>query len=44
MNSFKTRAEANMHFMQMKKGIARVMVSGETGDILQSRGDQNEKD
>lgn len=34
MNSFKTRDLANEFYDKMNKDIARVMISGETGDIL----------
>merc|ERR1719460_1212589 len=39
MNSFKTRKEANKYWMLMQKTTPRIMISGETGDILQSKGD-----
>jgi len=44
MNSFKTRALADTDFGKMKDDIPRIMISGETGDILQSRGEQNWRD
>lgn len=44
MNSFKTRELANDHYNKMSANTARVMISGETGDILQSKGDQNLRD
>ena len=44
MNSFKTRVLANEFYDKMPKDVARVMISGETGDILQSKGDQNLRD
>lgn len=44
MNSFKTRDLANEAYAKMKPEIARIMISGETGDILQSKGDQNLRD
>ena len=39
MNSFKTRELANEFYAKMPTDVARVMISGETGDILQSKGD-----
>jgi hypothetical protein len=44
MNSFKTRQLANDSFAKMGTEVARIMISGETGDILQSKGDQNLRD
>ena len=44
MNSFKTRALANDFYNKMPNDTARIMMSGETGDILQSKGDQNQRD
>ena len=44
MNSFKTRDLANTFYAKMYSNTARVMISGETGDILQSKGDQNLRD
>lgn len=44
MNSFKTRDLANDFYAKMSADVSRIMVSGETGDILQSKGDQNLKD
>ena len=44
MNSFKTRDLANKFYDKMPADVARIMISGETGDILQSKGDQNLKD
>ena len=44
MNSFKTRALANDYYNKMPADTARIMISGETGDILQSKGDQNLRD
>jgi hypothetical protein len=44
MNSFKTRDLANTFYAKMDSNTARVMISGETGDILQSKGDQNLRD
>ena len=44
MNSFKTRALANDFYAKMKDDTARIMISGETGDILQAKGDQNLRD
>lgn len=38
MNSFKTRALAEKDFSKMTKDTPRIMISGETGDILQSQG------
>lgn len=34
MNSFKTRALADTAFAAMKPEASRIMMSGETGDIL----------
>ena len=39
MNSFKTRNLANDFYTKMPADISRIMISGETGDILQSKGD-----
>ena len=36
MNSFKTRALADEAFGKMNKDIPRIMIAGETGDILQA--------
>lgn len=44
MNSFKTRALANDFYNKMPTDVPRIMMSGETGDILQSKGDQNQRD
>jgi len=44
MNSFKTRKLANDFYAKMPTDVARIMVSGETGDILQSKGEQNLRD
>ena len=44
MNSFKTRSLANDFYNKMDQNMARIMMSGETGDILQSKGDQNKRD
>lgn len=44
MNSFKNRSLANDFYSKMSKDAARIMISGETGDILQSKGDQNQRD
>lgn len=44
MNSFKTRALANDFYNKMPDTTARILMSGETGDILQSKGDQNLRD
>jgi hypothetical protein len=44
MNSFKTRKLANEAYDKMGSDVARIMMSGETGDILQSKGDQNLRD
>jgi len=41
MNSFKTRALANDFFNKMPLDVGRIMIAGETGDILQGKGDQN---
>jgi hypothetical protein len=34
MNSFKNRQLANDFYNKMPSGVARIMMSGETGDIL----------
>ena len=34
MNSFKTRTLADQDYGKMNKDIPRIMISGETGDIL----------
>ena len=44
MNSFKTRDLANDFYNKMSNDTARIMMSGETGDILQAKGDQNLRD
>ena len=45
MNSFKNRQLANDFYAKMPTtATAKIMISGETGDILQSKGDQNMKD
>jgi hypothetical protein len=44
MNSFKSRELANAFYAKMKPEIPRIMISGETGDILMSKGDQNQRD
>lgn len=44
MNSFKTRPLANEFYGKMGTDISRIMISGETGDILQAKGDQNLRD
>lgn len=41
MKSFKTRELANDFYKQMKDETPRIMLAGETGDILMSKGDQN---
>jgi hypothetical protein len=43
MSSFKTRELANKSFAKMGS-VPRIMVAGETGDILQAKGDQNLRD
>lgn len=43
MKSFKTRKEANVGYVVIGK-TPKMMMSGETGDILQSDGDQNSRD
>jgi hypothetical protein len=44
MNSFKTRKLADESYTKMGADIARIMVSGETGDLLQAKGSQNWRD
>lgn len=44
MNSFKTRDLANAAFAKMDNATPRIMLSGETGDILMGKGDQNMRD
>lgn len=45
MNSFKTRELANAAFSKFGEATPRIMMSGETGDILQSKGgSQNWRD
>lgn len=44
MNSFKTRELANEAFEKMDSKTPRIMLSGETGDILMGKGDQNLRD
>ena len=39
MNNFKNRALANAFYEKMNTEVPRIMISGETGDILQSKGD-----
>ena len=43
MQQFKTRQEADKAFAATGK-VAKILMSGETGDILSSEGDQNERD
>jgi hypothetical protein len=44
MESFKTRQLADEAFNKMDKDTARIIISGETGDILAGKGDQNLRD
>ena len=44
MESFKTRQLADEAFYKMDKDTARIIISGETGDILAGKGDQNLRD
>jgi len=39
INSFKTRDLANDFFSKLNSETPRIMISGETGDILQGKGD-----
>lgn len=39
MNSFKTRKLADEAFDKMAEDVPRILVSGETGDILMGSGD-----
>lgn len=43
MNSFKSRIDAAKEYLMLGK-IPKIMMSGETGDILMSSGDQNSRD
>lgn len=43
MSSFKSRVEADKAYLILGK-IPKIMMSGETGDILMSNGDQNSID
>lgn len=43
MSSFKTRAEADKQYL-MQGNVPKLLMSGETGDILMSNGDQNSRD
>jgi hypothetical protein len=43
MHSFHTRVEADMDYLKFGR-IPKLMISGETGDILLSNGDQNSRD
>jgi len=43
MNSYQTRVEADKAYLMLGK-IPKIMMSGETGDILMSGGDQNPRD
>lgn len=44
MNSFKKRDLAEAAFDKMANGVPRIMIGGETGDILRGNGDQNWRD
>lgn len=44
MNSFKTRKLADEAFEKFSDDVPRILVSGETGDILSGSGDQNWRD
>ena len=44
MTSYKSRELANKAYQKMAQKVPRIMVSGETGDILQAKGDQNWRD
>ena len=44
MNSFKTRALADQAFQKLKDQSAKILMSGETGDLLRSEGNQNWRD
>lgn len=44
MESFKTRELADQAFVKMDKEIPRILLSGETGDILAATGEQNLRD
>ena len=44
MNSFKTRALADEAFGKLTGQSAKILMSGETGDLLRSSGEQNWKD
>ena len=39
MQSFKSRELANKAYSKMAQSVPRIMMSGETGDILQAKGD-----
>ena len=43
MASIKSRKEANIEFAVLGK-VPKIMMAGETGDILQSAGEQNPRD
>lgn len=43
MNNFKTRLDAVKEYLKLGN-IPKIMMSGETGDILMSNGDQNSRD
>ena len=44
LKQFKTRKQADEAFNKMEDSTPRVMMSGETGDILMAHGDQNSRD
>jgi hypothetical protein len=44
MQSFKTRELADKSFEKMGEKVPRIMMAGETGDILRGHGEQNWKD
>jgi hypothetical protein len=44
MESFKTRELVDQAFNKMDKDVPRIIISGETGDILAGKGDQNLRD
>ena len=44
LNSFKTRKLADEAFAKLSASTSAIVISGETGDILAAKGDQNLRD
>ena len=39
MRTFQSRAEADKGYLALKEDVPKILVSGETGDVLMSEGD-----